>query len=519
MARNMTGTNSCTSIPTLKFKGKEYDTPQAKAEIIAQNIAETSSNRNYSDTFNKHRKEIQETWIQRNLEKEHEIIDEDMKKLSQDFAIHELHQSIRLSKNGSAPGQDNITYELLKHLPKNAESQLLNFYNKLWKEEKIVPTWKESIILPFHKPGMDRSLPSSYRPISLTDTLCKINERLITTRLIYYLESKNILNKYQSAYRKNRCTLDHLIRLHDHILRNINNKQATIAIFFDFSKAFDMLWKEGLMHKIEEIGIRGKLANWIRDFLTDRSFRVEINGCLSQKYGLENGTPQGSVISPILFLLMINDFPSTVTSTETSLFADDSAIWRSGRNMENIQKQLQLDIDKIKKWCDTWGFKLNKEKTVSIVFSKNYLHRKEKLHMKIDGRDITTVTSAKFLGMIFDQQLNWNKHIENIVENCKKKINLIRSLTGHQWGAGKQSIMKIYRTLIRPKMEYGMELFHTAIKSAWRNLEIIQSTCLRLACGAMCSTAVDAVQQECGEPPIKFINSEENEQFCVIHQK
>ena len=130
----MTGTQCCASIPTLKLQGKEYDTPRAKAEIIAQNIAEISSDRNYTDSFNKYRKEIQEKWKKKDLERENQTLNEDMVKLVQDFAIHELHQAIRNSKNGSAPGQDKITYELLKHLPKNAESQLLNFFNKLWKE-------------------------------------------------------------------------------------------------------------------------------------------------------------------------------------------------------------------------------------------------------------------------------------------------------------------------------------------------------------------------------------------------
>ena len=501
MAKSMTGANSANNIPTLNCEGQLYETPRDKAELLAKTIAATSADKNYSEEFKQHRKEMEEKWhADKSSDEPSESADFD--KINQNFAIHELQESIRICKNGSAPGQDDISYDLLKHLSKNALHLLLQFYNKLWNEEKIIPDWKNSIILPFHKQGTDRTLPTSYRPISLTSALCKINERLITTRLIYYLESKNTLNKYQSAYRKNRSTLDHLIRLHDEAYKNIRNGASTIAIFFDYSKAFDMLWKQGLLHKLTKIGIKGKLKNWIEDFLTDRFFQVNIGGTLSDKYELQNGTPQGSVISPILFLIMINDYPTTVRGTETSLFADDSAIWRSGKNIANIEKQLQEDVDKISKWSSLWGFKLNEKKTVAIIFSRSSKNRKHKLNIKENGKIISTSTTVKFLGIIFDQQLTWKDHINNITNSCKKKINLLRNLSGQQWGAGKQCMLRIYRTLIRPKLEYGIELFCTANKASWRKLSVIQNTCLRLACGAMRGTAIDALQQECGELPI-----------------
>jgi len=106
--------------------------------------------------------------------------------------------------------------------------------------------------------------------------------------------------------------------------------------------------------------------------------------------------------------------------------------------------------------------------------------------------------------MTFDQRLTWNKHIEKVIDSCKVKMNLLRSLTGQQWGACKRSLLQIYKTLIRPKLEYGMELLHTASRKAWKKLEVIQNTCLRIACGAMHGTAADALQQECGELPLKL---------------
>jgi len=266
-----------------------------------------------------------------------------------------------------------------------------------------------------------------------------------------------------------------------------------------------MLWSEGLMHKLTKNGITGRLRNWIHDFLIDRKFRVKVKNTLSEQYEQENGTPQGSVISPILFLLMMNDFPTAEQNTETSLFADDSAIWRSGRNLENIQQQLQKDVDKIGLWCNMWGFKLNEKKSIAMVFSKNHRNRQEKLKLIINGSQINTATKAKFLGITFDQELNWNDHINNIVNSCKARINLLRSLSGQHWGAGKHALLRIYRTLIRPRLDYGLEIFHTATKYNWKKLEVLQNTCLKLACGSMCGTAIDALEQDCGGVPLSLI--------------
>ena len=354
----------------------------------------------------------------------------------------------------------------MKKLPNLTLQKLLDFFNHLWNREQIVPEWKESIIIPIPKPGADKSNPQSYRPIALTSALCKIQERLITTRLTWLLEETHIINSNQSAYRKHRSTLDHLIRLQDNINRSIHTKGSTIAIFFDFSKAFDMLWKNGLIYKMKQCGINGKILNWIEDFLSDRKIRVNINNTLSDSHTLENGTPQGSVISPILFLLIINDFPSTTSSNiSTSLFADDSAIWTSGRNTQQLEKILKPRVEEIVSWCNRWGFKLNENKTTAVIFSNSRIARNTSINIDINGKTIATAKTAKFLGLTFDQQLTWKPHINNIVDKTKKKINLLRSITGQRWGANKATLLRIYRTLIRPKIEYGFELFFSASKT------------------------------------------------------
>jgi ribonuclease HI len=328
-------------------------------------------------------------------------------------------------------------------------------------------------------------------------------ERLITNRLAYYLESKNLLNPVQSGFRKNRSTIDHLVRLTDHINKTINTGDYTVATFIDFSNAFDMVWKQGLLHKLQKLGIGGNMLNFINDFLTDRSIRVKVGSTLSEEFKLDNGSPQGSVISPILFLIMINDIPRDINqSSGASLFADDSAVWRSGPNLPFLIKKQQNLLDRIQAWCEEWGFKINSSKTVSMIFTKRLKTNCKKL--EINGIELEFAEQAKFLGLVFDKKLSWTHHINYVIEKSKSKINLLRTLTGYTWGANKNALLRIYRTLIRSRLEYGSEVFHTANKANFDKLNAKLNMCLRIICGAMSSTSLDALRNECGEPPLEL---------------
>jgi len=156
---------------------------------------------------------------------------------------------------------------------------------------------------------------------------------------------------------------------------------------------------------------------------------------------------------------MVSDFPENkADGVKTSLFADDSSIWKSGSSIKLIQKHLQNETNNISAWCYRWGFIINAKKTVSITFS-NKTNSKPPEHFMVNNEPITQTNSVKFLGIIFDSKLSWQQHINYIVDRCKPRLNLLRMLSGHTWGAGEQSQTPIYRSLIRSIMEYGYELF------------------------------------------------------------
>ena len=246
---------------------------------------------------------------------------------------------------------------------------MLALINNVWEGGCLPKEWKHAVIIPIVKPGKQADSPSSYRPIALTSVLCKIMERMITDRLVDKLEKGGFFVTHQSGFRQGRSTMDAVLSLDMDIKKAMANKEAVVAVFLEIEKAYDMLWKEGLQITIYDAGIRGRMFNWIRNFLCNRSIQVRIGSELSDEFEVENGTPQESMISPVLFNIIVNGMFSRVgRGFGFSLFADDGAIWKRGRNLPYLFNQIQGALEKVTEWANDWGFKISTEKTKCMVF-------------------------------------------------------------------------------------------------------------------------------------------------------
>ena len=496
-ARRMNGIAAYSSIPTIKHNGLVAETNLDKANILARNYASVSNTQNYNKKFldyiNSHNLKDYSQEVISNC-------NDEMEKLNMKFDINELKQAIRSAKNNKCPGDDRVPYELLKHLHKNALQVLLMFYNQIWEDGKLPSDWHHAIILPLLKPNKDASMPESYRPISLTPTLCKVMEAMVTKRLQWFLEKNKIISNNQSGFRKHKSTNDQILKLQDTILKKLKNKEHVLAIFIDFKKAYDMLHVPTLLNKFKQLGVVGNTFNFVKNFLSHRTFQVKVGAELSDKFIQENGTPQGSVISPLLFLLMINDISKGVDDVQMSLFADDSAIYLGHRNIKILQNKIQLSINAIQNWCNRNGFKISINKTTGVIFSKR--NDLGQINIKIDKEKIKIKNEVKFLGVIFDSKLSWKPHIDYIIEKCKKRLTLMRAISGYGWGACKKTLLTIYRALIRSILDYGDVAYSSACKWQLDRLSCIQTEALRLCCGAPKGTSASALQNECGELPL-----------------
>ncbi len=258
------------------------------------------------------------------------------------------------------------------------------------------------------------------------------------------------------------------------------------------------------MIKLKSLGIGGRTYNWILDFLFERKIQVREGKEYSKVYSAENGIPQGSVCSPLLFNIMINDiFTQVEHNVGKSLYADDGALWIRGRNISYVNKKIQAAIVEVEKWTNKWGFKLSVTKTQVICFSRQ--HKIIPLSLKLYGQPMEQVKAVRFLGVWFDGKLTWKVHLDKINDKSKKVINKLRCLSGWEWGASRSSLQNIYWALMRSVFDYGSIAYMSAAESNLKRLDVLQAQALRICSGSfLVSSLVSSMQVEIGEMPLRI---------------
>jgi len=485
--QKISGKYSPTPQPILEVNGNIVTDPTQVANMIGTSLAETSSAYSYNEDFKKYK-----TAEER---KELNFNDSTHSGYNSCFSEEELKRALHTCSD-TAEGPDKIHFSMLRNLTDAMIKLLLEIYNRIWVRHEYPSSWCESIIIPFLKQGKNPKITSSYRPISLTSCTCKLMEKMVNARLVYILERDNLISDAQNGFRKNRSTTDVLVRLETDIRDSLAQNQNLTTVYFDIAKAYDTTWRYGVGKCLMAGGFRGNLPIFICNFLSNRTFKVRIGSSLSQSFLQQEGVPQGSVLSVTCFAMAINSLPECVgPDVKCSLYVDDFVIYSSSHSMAALERRLQRTIDKIQNWTLQTGFRISVEKTVVVNYNKKRgVQPQPDLYM--NGSRLTVAEEHKFLGLIFDKKLTWIPHIKQLKNKCIKKLDIIKHLANTSWGADRDSLLRIYNSLVRSKLDYGCEAYSSAKHNVLRMLDSVHHSGLRISIGAFRSSPIDSLYCE-----------------------
>lgn len=488
--------------PILNDQNILTNSDKEKSNIFAQNLEKihtTNTGPIYDDKF--------KTCVDDFVKDYAEILNPDLTNnpnkldINEPITTQEVNSTIgKIKKTNTAPGDDNINYNVIKHLPSKMIQLITETYNICTDTGYYPQPWKTAIGIMIPKPGKDPKIPSNYRPISLLKCIGKIFEKIIASRLLLHLEKHKIINKWQRAYLKEKEANEHVYRLGTQIKHFQSQKQHTGVVLFDVEKAFDSVWHNGIRYKLINYNLPKYITRLLSSYITNREISVKISQDTSHAVQLAAGTPQGSVLSPLIFILYVNDLPiNPHNNTHVSQFADDLAIWTSHKNINYIIPRLQRTIDDLELWCSIWRIKLNNNKTQYLSTTKS----KSIKQLTVFNNVIKPETKATLLGIIFDQKLTLEKHVDNITTKARRRLNLLRLLRGTNFGANPHSLLRIYKSYIRPVLETGHVLTADASDLQIHRLQIIQNKAIKIAYRLPQTTPTDLIHCTSGISKIK----------------
>ena len=307
--------------------------------------------------------------------------------------------------------------------------------------------------------GKPLDSPASFRPISLTSCVSKLFERIILSRLLFFLESNSILSPHQASFRPGRSTLDQILYLSQSISDGFNKPRPgsrTILSDINFSKAFNSVWHPAFFHKLISAGLPPCFARWTQSFLSDRRASVVYQNHKSRCFRIRQGVPQGSVLGPVHFSLFINDLPASLpSSVSCSLYADDLAIWPSSSSVTTAVEATQRSLFQMERWSEYWCLPLNPSKCEASFFSVDPHQANLQPRFLLLNSRLRFNPTPTFLGATFERTLSFSKHVSSLKAKFFPRLKALRCISASSSGPSKKSLSLLYKALLRPLLTYA----------------------------------------------------------------
>ena len=382
-----------------------------------------------------------------------------------------------------------LLYDKFGSLITNPITKLLN---KIFQSGTYPELWKIQNITPIYKNKGARTDKTMYRPISILPTLSKICESILHNRLLHHLMDNNIITQKQAAYLKGDSCSQQLLYIVHNIKKAWAHDQISHACYLDIEGAFDRVWHRGMLAKLQQINVKGKVHKLLTSYLSNRKARTNIEGSLSDLVDVLAGVPQGSRLGPLLFLIYINDIAENLESN-ASIFADDTTLISTGNDPAETAEVLNRDLKKISQWSDEWKLTFNPGKTYDMIFSKKLLNNSPQL--TLNSVDITRINKHKHLGVILTSDLSWDDHLSLIIKRTNLKLsNLYRNKY-----LSRRTLDTIYKMNIRSCIDYCCQVWGPSLNETQiSKIDKVQYRAAKIVSGAMYRTSSSALRNELG---------------------
>lgn len=352
---------------------------------------------------------------------------------------------------------------------------------------------KLSKIVPVFKSG-DELDANNYRPISLLSNFNRIFEKLMYSKMISFIEERELLYQAQYGFRKSHSTQHAILDIINTIQTNMDKRLFSCGIFIDLKKAFDTVNHGILLNKLEHYGFRGIINDWFSSYLNNRTQTTELKCHISNKAAITCGVPQGSVLGPLLFLLYANDIQYSSDKFNFYLFADDTNILYADKDIKSLETLVNCELRKVCNWLTANRLTLNINKSNYVIFRpyQKRLALKPKIvvydNVLSKSVNLECKDYVKYLGVLIDCSLSWKFHIEHIVVKISRLVGIIAKLRHF---VPRNTLLRIYQSLILPYISYGLTAWGLASKSYLTKILVLQKRALRFIFSAeRCEHAV-----------------------------
>ncbi|EYC16215.1 hypothetical protein Y032_0034g2863 [Ancylostoma ceylanicum] len=392
------------------------------------------------------------------------------------FHPYDVSNYLKRLKPSLTETYDGIPQIVYRKCATSLAKPLTHIFNISMLLGEVPTTWKHAIVTAIPKNGRAKSAPE-FRPISLTPTPVKVMERIIRDKISLWLERFHVIPSEQHGFCSGASTTTNVTdSVHD--WNSALNKGCTIDIIYvDLSKAFDKVCHNVLISKLEHIGIRGKLLEWIRSYLNNRQMTVRVGNDFSRSYPCSSGVPQGGALSPLLFLVYTLDLPHVLKTSphvKVQLYADDIKIYGmyTRENFLEVHSALSSSLEKMANWASTWNLPINFEKTFVL-----HLGDLTPTPYSVNNTILKFCQSAKDLGVLVDKQLKFSDHIDNVVSEA---YSVLFTIFRNVHCCNAKILQRLYQAYVVPHLEYCSQAWSPTSSKEVVKIEKVQRTFTRL---------------------------------------